>query len=243
MALIERIHDFTAGTPIVSAEVDAEFDQLVGALNPAEGAGIEADNLSAAVLALITQGAGEPGDYCWSARGTKDGWVLCDGQAISRVDFAALFAVIGTVYGVGDGATTFNVPEARGRSLYHTNAANPFIAALGDVDGYATVAERGPGHIHGLANHLHSLGAHTHATPNHTHVVLTAASGTSSLASSNLGGDIAVSLSSHFHSGATANSGAGTTSTPSPDATSIPAPNDSDASAAAFLTANLFIKT
>ena len=42
------------------------------------------------------------------------GWLLCNGSAVSRTDYAALFAVIGTTYGVGDGSTTFNLPDMRG---------------------------------------------------------------------------------------------------------------------------------
>jgi microcystin-dependent protein len=42
-------------------------------------------------------------------------WVFCYGQAISRTTYAALFAVLSTTYGVGDGSTTFNVPDCRGR--------------------------------------------------------------------------------------------------------------------------------
>lgn len=44
------------------------------------------------------------------------GWLLCDGAAVSRAIYAALFAAIGVVWGAGDGATTFNVPDCRGRS-------------------------------------------------------------------------------------------------------------------------------
>lgn len=42
---------------------------------------------------------------------TPQGWLLCDGSAISRTDYADLFAVIGTTYGSGDGSTTFNLPN------------------------------------------------------------------------------------------------------------------------------------
>lgn len=45
-----------------------------------------------------------------------DGWLMCLGQAISRTDYAALFAVCGTLYGPGDGTTTFNVPDLQRRS-------------------------------------------------------------------------------------------------------------------------------
>jgi microcystin-dependent protein len=43
------------------------------------------------------------------------GWLLCYGQAVSRTTYALLFAVLGTAYGTGDGSTTFNVPDKRGR--------------------------------------------------------------------------------------------------------------------------------
>lgn len=43
------------------------------------------------------------------------GWLLCAGQAVSRTTYAALFAVISTAWGVGDGSTTFNLPDMRGR--------------------------------------------------------------------------------------------------------------------------------
>lgn len=51
------------------------------------------------------------------------GWLLCDGTAVSRTTYAALFAVISTVYGVGDGSTTFNLPDGRGRVNVQKNAA------------------------------------------------------------------------------------------------------------------------
>lgn len=52
-------------------------------------------------------------DFGGSAAPT--GWLLCYGQAISRATYAPLFAAIGTTFGVGDGSTTFNLPDCRGR--------------------------------------------------------------------------------------------------------------------------------
>lgn len=43
------------------------------------------------------------------------GWLLCYGQAVSRSTYATLFGIISTTYGTGDGSTTFNVPDLRGR--------------------------------------------------------------------------------------------------------------------------------
>ena len=46
-----------------------------------------------------------------------DGFLLCNGAAVSRTTYAALFAVIGESFGVGDGSTTFNLPDLRGMFL------------------------------------------------------------------------------------------------------------------------------
>lgn len=45
------------------------------------------------------------------------GWLLCDGSEISRADYSSLFKVIGTIWGEGDGSTTFNLPDLRGQFL------------------------------------------------------------------------------------------------------------------------------
>lgn len=46
---------------------------------------------------------------------TPSGWLLCDGTAVGRLTYAALFTAIGTTWGAGDGSTTFNLPDLRGR--------------------------------------------------------------------------------------------------------------------------------
>lgn len=75
------------------------------------------------------------------------GWVFCNGQALSRTTYADLFQVISTTYGSGDGSTTFNVPDLRGRLPFgraftstETNrlsgeAISPNIYTLGAVGG------------------------------------------------------------------------------------------------------------
>jgi microcystin-dependent protein len=45
------------------------------------------------------------------------GWLLCQGQAVSRTEYADLFKAIGTAFGTGDGSTTFNIPDLRGEFL------------------------------------------------------------------------------------------------------------------------------
>jgi microcystin-dependent protein len=52
--------------------------------------------------------------YCSST--LPAGWLLCDGAAVSRTTYARLFGVVGTAFGAGDGSTTFNLPDLRGRA-------------------------------------------------------------------------------------------------------------------------------
>lgn len=99
----------------------ALLSDIRDSITPADGtvttakivdANVTLAKLAAAVQAyLVPAGAVSP--YAGSSEPT--GWVLCYGQAISRTTYAALFAAIGTTYGVGDGSTTFNVPDLRGR--------------------------------------------------------------------------------------------------------------------------------
>ena len=58
----------------------------------------------------------------WAGSTAPAGWQLCDGTAISRTDYAALFAICGSTFGNGDGVNTFNVPDARGRAVHGTSA-------------------------------------------------------------------------------------------------------------------------
>ena len=60
------------------------------------------------------------GIIMWGTGTAPTGWLLCAGAAVSRSTYAALFAVIGTTFGVGDGSTTFNVPNYTNRTPYGT---------------------------------------------------------------------------------------------------------------------------
>lgn len=64
-----------------------------------------------------------------------DGYLYCDGSAVSRTTYSELFAAIGTIYGAGDGSTTFNVPDLRGYFLRGDGGTNS--AALGTAQGDA----------------------------------------------------------------------------------------------------------
>lgn len=67
-----------------------------------------------------------------------DGWLICDGSAISRTTYSNLFNVIGTTYGDGDGSTTFNIPNLIYRQLGTTSPVKGTGKSLGLFDGTTT---------------------------------------------------------------------------------------------------------
>ena len=76
-------------------------------------------------------GSGIPaGNIGWFAGATPpDGWMVCNGAAVSRSAYAALFAVLGTTYGAGDGETTFTLPDLRDRVAWGGTAVGTVKAA------------------------------------------------------------------------------------------------------------------
>ncbi len=81
------------------------------------------------------------------------GWLLCDGRAVSRTTYTTLFAALGTTWGAGDGSTTFNLPDLRGRAPIGAGTGTGLSArTLGATLGAETVvlstAEL-PAHAHG----------------------------------------------------------------------------------------------
>lgn len=114
------------------------------------------------------------GDYVFSAApAPPDRHLWCYGQAVSRTTYAALFAVIGVTYGPGDGSTTFNIPDVRGRSMFGNDAnggsaALRLTAAASGVNGVVTGSVGGDQRVQA---HSHSVteAPHSHATTEAAH--------------------------------------------------------------------------
>jgi microcystin-dependent protein len=101
------------------------------------------------------------------------GWFMCDGTAVSRTTYSQLFSVIGTYYGAGDGSTTFNLPDLKGRMPvgYAVSGGHANVSSIGNNDGLA-VSTRRPKHNHTnsvtQSNNL-TLPAHTHSSTESAH--------------------------------------------------------------------------
>jgi hypothetical protein len=73
-----------------------------------------------------------------------EGWLQCNGAAVSRTTYAALFAVVGTKYGSGDGSTTFNLPNLHHKFIEGTNTTSEVgqsvSAGLPNITGTVTAS-------------------------------------------------------------------------------------------------------
>lgn len=83
---------YSAGQTLTAEAVNAELAFPTGSLVPFAGANAPTQTI-----------------------GGVSAWLICDGTAVSRTTYAALFAVCSTTYGAGNGTTTFNLPDLRGR--------------------------------------------------------------------------------------------------------------------------------
>lgn len=125
----------------------------------------------------------------YAATTPPKGWVTCDGAALSRTTYASLFSIIGTSYGSGDGTTTFNAPDLRGRAPIGYGAGtgltarNTLNAPTGEESVTLTALQSG------VAAHSHTVtsvtgGTHTAsgtiAVDDHTHPLTMMADGTNS---------------------------------------------------------------
>ncbi len=101
----------------------------------------------------------------WTTSTAPSGFLLCDGSAISRSLYAELFAVIGTTFGVGDGASSFNIPDMRGRVIIMVDGTAGRITSASTNGANAdTLGGAGGAETHTLT---------TAQLPSHTHIFYT----------------------------------------------------------------------
>ena len=111
-------------------------------------------NTTQIATTAFVQAAGLVGEIkMWGTASAPTGYLLCDGSAVSRTTYAALFGVVGTTFGVGDGSTTFTLPDYRGKTPIGVSGSYALASTGGSADAVvvshahsASVSD--PGHNH-----------------------------------------------------------------------------------------------
>ena len=126
-------NDFQVSLETLDIDLNSKIDSTKNELqNSIKSLDTELDNLA---LTLVPTGAMFP----FAGQSAPSGYLFCNGQQVSRTKYSRLFNVIGTLYGSGDGSTTFNLPDYRNRVLQ------------GSSDGKYKKLDAGlPDHIHGI---------------------------------------------------------------------------------------------
>lgn len=104
--------------------------------------------------------------FMWTTASAPSGYLLCNGAAVSRTTYATLFAVVGTTFGVGDGSTTFNLPDYRNNMPIGAGSTY----TLGSTGGASTTTlstANLPAHNHDVTDPGHS---HAITDPGHRHL-------------------------------------------------------------------------
>lgn len=177
------------------------------------------------------------------------GWLLCDGTAINRTTYAALYAVTSTTFGIGDNSTTFNVPDMRGRTTIGVGTGTGGgTSGTGVITGGTALTARARGAWLGgqttTSTHTHTGDSHTHTGPAHYHDSL----GEDSVCFNN---DQVSTCPSNFHAlgaatsthGYTSTSGTGATGASGTGATGAMSANATPAIMQPSVTVNYIIKT
>ena len=141
----------TAGATYYASDTAGEISTTVS--GPAIGFALSTTRLFLFNTNPVSENATPSGSVSvFAGTSVPSGWLLCDGQAVSRPLFSRLFSAIGTSYGAGDGSTTFNVPDLRAKIPVGLQSSDEDFDDLGKTGGEKehtlTEAEM-PKHRHG----------------------------------------------------------------------------------------------
>ena len=106
-------------------------------------------------LSLSSEFVGMMGYF--GANVLQPGWLVCDGSAVSRTTYAALFAFLGVVWGIGDGSTTFNLPPSSRMVIVGSGGAGtpvlgPDVSNLGGSETHSLTGDENGTHQHNYLN-------------------------------------------------------------------------------------------
>jgi microcystin-dependent protein len=217
-ALTYTIPAINEANSTADPKVATALTQILSTVN----GGLDVSNLASSLQQLLVPS----GTIITSAAAAAPtGYLACDGSAVSRSTYGALFSAIGTSFGAGDGSTTFNLPDTQGRvPVGRAPGGDSTVDTLGKNEGLA-MASRHPRHNHTVPAHAHDM--------THTHTFTTGVNSGGGFGAVSSGS--AFAGNGHTHGGTTDGSSSSLTGTQSAFSTQDNNPS--------FLTVNYFVKT
>lgn len=164
----------SADRAVTPASLAPIFSGLDSRLDAHDGNVASLDSRLDALEAVTPAQVGITGEIrMWPVAAAPSGWMLCEGGAISRTTYSALYTLLGNNYGAGDGSTTFNVPDLRGRVPVGFNGSDTDFNSRGKTGGEKT-------HIlttSEMPSHNHTQDQHNHAANNGGNFITDSGSG------------------------------------------------------------------
>lgn len=106
--------------------------------------GLDSSAIPNDVFSKLASASVPTGTICWYAKDDiPSGYLKCDGSAISRSNYLALFTVIGTVFGTGNGSTTFNIPDLRAKFIRGSGTSGFYSATFGNTQNATRIVNNG----------------------------------------------------------------------------------------------------
>ena len=125
-----------------ASTLDSLTDVDISTVAPVDGDILTYDATAEEWIAQSLGNAAMPSGsvMAWGGATAPSGWLLCQGQEVSRTEYASLFSAIGTAFGAGDTVMTFNLPDLRGRTPFGRDAGQTEFDVLGEMGGSKTTS-------------------------------------------------------------------------------------------------------
>jgi len=155
-----------AGATVAMYFTETHWDDLINGVlaehnQDGSHGDITADSITTSSITVTGGGLSPVGSIMqYAGSSAPSGWLIADGSAVSRTTYADLYTAIGTAYGSGDGSTTFNLPNLKGKVPVGRDSSDTSFDALGETGGAKThtlTTSEMPAHSHTDSGHGHGF--------------------------------------------------------------------------------------